>query len=142
MPLRQRHKITYGQCIMRFQEYEEMFVVDIDISAELDEELPVVCIKIAEVWVTENECMEGCKSAILKHSTTAPGLYERIGMDDGYFLPEWFEGASVQTFKVSCVYCRKPITIVEGIKVTMQSHRGCFQHMGCIDAYLRELALS
>jgi hypothetical protein len=25
---------------------------------------------------------------------------------------------------------------------TMQSHRGYFQHMGCIDAYLRELALS
>jgi Heterokaryon incompatibility protein (HET) len=92
--------LTYGQCMLRFQEHEEMFTIDVDISAELAEELPVVCIKIAEVCDAESECMEGCKSIILKHSTTAPGFYERIGMDDGYFSSEWFEGASVQTFKI------------------------------------------
>jgi hypothetical protein len=101
MPLCQKHKITYGRCILRFQEHEEMFAIDVDISIKLGEELPAVCIKIAEVWDAENECMEGCKSITLKHSPTAPGFYERIGMDDGYFLPEWFEGASVQTFKVT-----------------------------------------
>jgi hypothetical protein len=92
--------LTHGQCTLRFQEHEEMFSIDIDISAELVEDLPVVCIKVVEVWDVENECVEGCKSIILKHSTTAPGLYERVGMDDGYFLPEWYEGASTQTFKI------------------------------------------
>jgi Heterokaryon incompatibility protein (HET) len=92
--------LTYGQCTLRFNEQEEMFSIDIDISAELTSELPVICIKISDVWDTENECIEACRSIILKHSAAVPGCYERIGMEDEYFPAEWFEGAEIQKLKI------------------------------------------
>jgi hypothetical protein len=86
--------------------------------------------------------MEGCKSITLKHSTTAPGFMSVLAWTMGISCPSGLKVHLFRLPKLPSVYCRKPITIVEGIKVTLQSQRGCFQHMGCIDAYLRELALS